>query len=134
MKMTPGNQTRTTLLTASKLGARLFRINVGLAWVGEIVEKSPIRLVLKNPRPFKAGVPGMSDTAGFVTQVVTPEMVGQKIARFVAVEDKQGTGRPSDEQKAYIRMVRAAGGYAGISRSEDDTAAIIRGEIRGVED
>ena len=134
MKMTPGNQTRNTLLTASKLGARLFRINVGLAWVGEIVEKSPLRLILKNPRPFKAGVSGMSDTAGFVTQTITPDMVGQKIARFVAVEDKQGTGRPSDEQKNYIRMVRAAGGYAGISRSEDDTAAIIRGEIRGVED
>lgn len=130
MKMTPGNQTRNTLLTASKLGARLFRINVGLAWVGEIVEKSPLRLILKNPRPFKAGVSGMSDTAGFVSQVVTPDMVGTKIARFLAVEDKQGTGRPSPEQKAYIDMVRAAGGYAGISRSDEDTAAVIRGEIR----
>lgn len=130
MKMTPGNQTRTTILTASKVGARLFRINTGLAWVGDIVEKTRERMVILNPRPFKAGVVGMSDTAGFVPTLITPEMVGTTIARFVAVEDKQGTGRPSEEQKSYIKMVRQFGGYAGISRSEPDTIAIINGEIR----
>ena len=130
MKMTPANQNRTTLLTASKVGARLFRLNVGLAWVGRIVEKTPLRMVIENPRPFKSGEVGMSDSFGWKTETITPDMVGQKIARFVGVEDKQGLGRPSPEQKAWIKCVREAGGYAGISRSEDDTRAIIRGDIR----
>jgi hypothetical protein len=105
-------------------------MNVGLAWVGEVISKSPLRIILANPRPFKAGVVGISDSCGWVSVTVTPEMVGSKVAVFLAVEDKSGSGRASVEQKAFVAAVRAAGGRAGVSRCEQDTRAIIAGEIR----
>ncbi len=128
--LTPGDQTRNTTIVASRLGARLFRSGVGLAWCGEIIEKTAVKLTLKNPRPFRAGVKGQSDSCGWISVIVTPEMVGSKIAVYLAVEDKQNSGRTSPEQKAFIAAVRAAGGRAGVSRGDEDTAAIIRGEIR----
>lgn len=126
----PANQNRQTLMTASANGARLFRVNVGLAWVGEVISKTAERLVMKNPRPFKAGAVGQSDSCGWVSLIVTPEMVGAKIAVFLAIEDKSGSGRTTPEQRAFIEAVRRSGGRAGVSRGDADTAAIIRGEIR----
>lgn len=126
----PANQTRLSQIAASQLGARLFRMNVGLAWVGEIISKTANTITLKEPRPFKSGFKGMSDSCGWISVEITPEMVGRKMAVFLGVEDKSGSGRTSPEQKEFIAAVRAAGGRAGVSMSDEDVAAIIRGEIR----
>jgi len=137
----PANQNRLTQLLATKLGARLWRMNVGFGWIASPrdtlkatkavqVTMYPGDVLLRQARPFQAGVEGMSDGGGFVPVVVTQEMVGQRVAVSLWIEDKQGSGRPSTEQSAFIRMIRLFGGRAGVSRSEDDTAAIIRGEIR----
>lgn len=116
---------------ASSLGARLFRQNTGMAWVGK-VERGPgtFRLaqgdiVIRNARPFHAGIKGMSDLGGWVPVEITPEMVGTKVAVYVQVEVKAGA-RPTREQLAWIEAVRKAGGLAGIARSEDDLKAILR--------
>lgn len=119
---------------ASKLGARLFRQNVGMAWVGRVEQGYPGRRVLlaagdvvvRKARPFRAGVVGMSDLGGWVPVVVTPDMVGQTIAVYTQVEVKTETGAPSSEQRAWLKAVVAAGGRAGIARSDDDLASILK--------
>lgn len=137
----PANQSRLTQLLATRLGARLWRMNVGFGWIASPQDThkatKPVRVLmqpgdvlLRQARPFRAGVEGMSDNGGFVPVVITPEMVGQTVAVSLWVEDKQGSGRPSIEQKAFIGFLRRMGGRAGVSRSDDDTAAIIAGEIR----
>lgn len=69
--------------------------------------------------------PGSSDLIGLRTITITPEMVGQRVAVFAAVEVKD-RGRATPQQTAFIDMVRAAGGLAGIARSVPDALAILR--------
>ena len=69
--------------------------------------------------------PGSSDLIGFRSLVITPEMVGQTVAVFAAVEVKSPTGRPTPEQTAFIDHVRAAGGLAGIARSVEDAHRLL---------
>lgn len=97
---------------ASYLGYRLFRNNVGLAWVGRAV---PIRgvthVLLRYARRIRMGFcPGSSDLIGWKPRIITQEMVGSVIAQFVAREVKTETGRPAKAQVAFIDMVNAAGG------------------------
>ena len=100
-----------------KLGqgdARLFRNNVG---------------VLRDERGqfVRYGLcPGSSDLIGWRTVEVTPEMVGQRLAVFVAVEVKQLRGRATEEQQNFVRAVQRAGGLAGFARSVDDAIKILR--------
>lgn len=117
---------------ASTLGARLFRQNTGMAWVGSKVERGPrnVRLgpgdiVLRNARPFHAGFEGWSDLGGWSPLVVTSEMIGTTVAVYSQVEVKQNAS-PTDQQIAWINAVNKAGGLAGIARSEDDLRAILR--------
>ena len=136
--MNPSNRNRLSQIAASKLGARLWRMSVGLAWTGDarkfdktdFVQVNPGDVLIRNARPYKSGVTGMSDGIGFMPRVVTLDMVGKPIAQYLAVEDKTGTGRPTEEQSAFIRMVRSFGGLAGVARSDDEVRAICEGEIR----
>jgi hypothetical protein len=139
--MTPSNQNKLSQLTATALGARLWRMNSGLAWAAPpkdtlqakktmTVTMNPGDVLLRNGHPVKMGVVGMSDGGGFVPVKVTDEMIGRTVAVSLWIEDKGGSGRPSTEQRAFIQMVRNFGGRAGISRCEEDVRAIIRGEIR----
>lgn len=116
---------------ASSIGARLFRQNTGMAWVG-VVEHGPrtVRLsvsdiVIRNARPFHAGVKGMADLGGWVPVEVTADMVGSTVAIYAQVEVKEN-GRPSKEQYAWVDAVNKAGGRAGIARSESDVSDILK--------
>lgn len=134
----PSNRNKLTLLAASKLGARLFRMSTGLFWAGraeQIRETKTVTVhagdvIIRRARPVHSGVKGMSDEVGFVPVVITADMVGQTFARYLAAEDKTGSGVSTTEQKSFIKMVRSFGGLAGVVRSDDDLEAIIRGEIR----
>ena len=126
---------RRCMKRATEMGARLFRQNVGRAWTGEAeeVKRGGMRhveagsVILRNARPFKSGVTGMSDLIGWVPVVVTPEMVGQTVAVYTAVETKTLRGRATEEQKAFVGVVYAAGGRSGIARTDDDLDNILRG-------
>ena len=72
--------------------------------------------------------PGSADLIGFHTIEIMPEMVGQRVAVFTAVEVKAERGRPTPEQTAFLEHVAAAGGRAGIARSVEDAQRIIRGQ------
>lgn len=118
---------------ASQLGARLFRQNVGQGWVGKVergsgrmVRLGPADVLLRNARPFHAGVTGMSDLGGWMPVEVTADMVGATVALYVQVEVKDGA-RPTKEQVAWIDAVNKAGGRAGVAHNENELAQIVRG-------
>lgn len=69
--------------------------------------------------------PGSSDLIGYRSVVITPEMVGQRVAVFAAVEVKD-QGQPTDQQEAFIRLVQDAGGLAGVARSVEEAREVLR--------
>lgn len=101
-------------LACSRGPTRLWRNNVGI-------------LRDANGRPVSFGLcPGSADLIGFHTVTVTPEMVGQQLAVFAAVEVKAERGRPTPQQSAWLEHVAAAGGLAGIARSVEEAEMILR--------
>ena len=72
------------------------------------------------------GNPGGGDLLGWRTVEVTPEMVGQRVAVFTSIEVKTRTGKLRPEQEQWLKVVRAAGGIAGVARSVEDAEALVR--------
>lgn len=109
----------------------IFRANVGQAWTGSEVKKLPgNRVLIEGARPFTTGLPpGFSDLFGLVPVVITPEMVGQTVAVFVAVEVKTARGRASEKQGNFLKAVNDNGGRAGVARSADDAVRILEGVV-----
>ena len=68
---------------------------------------------------------GSSDLIGLRSLVVTPEMVGQRIAQFVALEIKSPQGVVSPEQKAFLQLVRQLGGLGAVCRSIEQAQAVL---------
>ena len=104
---------RAIMLRLSSLGVRIFRNNVGVA------DHKGIKVVY-------GLAPGSSDLIGWHSVTVTPDMVGRKLARFVAVEVKATGGRLSQEQRRFIEAVRSAGGIAFVAYCEDEAAAMFK--------
>jgi hypothetical protein len=101
-------------LACSRGPIRLWRNNVG-------------KLLDQQGRMVTFGLcPGSADLIGFRTIVITPDMVGQQLAVFAAVEVKAERGRPTPQQSAFLEHVAAAGGLAGIARSVEDAQMILR--------
>lgn len=94
--------------------ATIFRNNVGAR---ELKDGSYLR--------YGVGGKGGSDLLGWKTITVAKNMVGMKLAVFVAIEVKDGTGRLTPEQEHFIRVVGEAGGLAGVARSPEDAMDII---------
>lgn len=121
-------------LAASKCGAVTFENPVGGAWVcpPSKWKKSkrngvPV-VILENPRWIAYGLaPGSGDTVGWITQEITPDMVGQKIARFVSIEYKTNNGKPGKGQSEWHNAVHSAGGYSGFARNDGDVRDILSG-------
>lgn len=67
---------------------------------------------------------GPSDWIGWRTFTITPEMVGQRIAVFAAVESKD-LAKPTPEQLQFIANVQEAGGLAGVAHSVEEACAIL---------
>lgn len=116
------------LLAIGRLpGVRAFRVNTGQAWQGsKVVRNKDGTITIHDPRPIHAGlVTGGSDVIGWRSIVVEPEHVGRRVAVFAAIEVKSGAGRPTDDQARFLATVQAAGGFAGVARSEGDALRII---------
>lgn len=62
---------------------------------------------------------GSSDLIGWRVLTITPDMVGQTVAQFVALEAKTDTGRVSLDQRNFLDVVERAGGLAVVVRSAD---------------
>lgn len=81
---------------------------------------------------FGVASPGGSDLIGYKAITITPDMVGQKVAVFTALEVKTATGRATPEQRRFIEHIRSAGGISGIVRSTNDALRIATEPFRGV--
>jgi hypothetical protein len=69
-------------------------------------------------QPIRMGLcVGSSDLIGWTT------VDGRAV--FTAIEVKAERGRVSAEQQNFIDQLRAAGGIAGVARSDDEAASII---------
>ena len=119
------------LLAHGSGSVRLWRNNVGTGWAGQAAKVTPGNLraiaqalrpgdvVIRQGRPLHAGLcVGSSDLIGY-RQV-------DGLAQFVALEVKSPTGRATKEQSQFLEHIQVAGGLAGIARSVDDAAAILR--------
>ena len=71
-------------------------------------------------RTVNIGIKGSSDLMAVKPTVITPDMVGQTLAVFVAVEVKTATGRQSEPQKKWQNAVEKLGVKYILARSEDD--------------
>ena len=67
---------------------------------------------------------GSSDLIGFKSVTITPDMVGQKIAGFSAIEVKD-KGKVTVDQKNFINIINNAGGYAGVAKNVNDAKKIL---------
>jgi hypothetical protein len=98
----------------------LFRNNTGTAFQGKraVINSRPI---ITEPRQITFGLcVGSSDLIGWTETIVTPDMVGEKIAIFTAVEVKNEKGKASKEQLKFLQAVRNAGGIARLTRYIDN--------------
>jgi hypothetical protein len=103
---------------------RLFNNPVGEAWMGKTVSQAPGRIILNYPRRVRFGLaPGSSDLIGFRIVIVSPDMVGSKIAQFVAIEVKTPSGRVTADQKNFLRVIEHSGGVAILARKTGDVEA-----------
>jgi hypothetical protein len=125
---------RRVMLALSRAGAVVFRNNVGVGWAGKatrITVAKTVRLwpgdvVVRNARPLHAGLcTGSSDVIGWMSVTVTPDMVGRKVAVFLAPEVKNADGRATEDQIRFLRAVTEAGGIAGVARSEEEAVSLI---------
>lgn len=68
---------------------------------------------------------GSSDWVGHKSLIVTPGMVGKRIAVPVYIEDKSKSGTLSETQEAFLNNARDAGAIVGVARSAADCDAIV---------
>lgn len=74
---------------------------------------------------YGVGNPGGSDLIGLRTVTITPQMVGQCIGQFVALEIKRPGQRPTEQQEQFMAMVRDRGGLAGVATSVEQAQAML---------
>lgn len=111
---------------------------MGTGWAGQATKISPGNLrataaalrpgdvVIRQGRPLHAGLcVGSSDLIGWRSRVITPEMVGQTIAQFVAIEVKSPTGRTTPQQDQFLSQIKAVGGCGGVARCVDAANALL---------
>jgi len=113
----------------SRGGTRLWRQQSMLAWAGVVIARTATTITLAHPHAVKFGMPGIADLGGMTSVIVTPAMVGSTLGLAVQIECKAPRARATPEQAAFIDTVARLGGRAGIARSVEDAALIIRGEI-----
>ncbi len=117
-------------IEASKFGNRLFRNNVGKAWIGsDAVRFQETRTItvqagdvwIKKARRFHGGLcKGSSDLIGWTEIEITEEMVGKTVAVFTAPEAKTGKQQLRPEQTSFVQTVEKAGGIAGKVTNSND--------------
>ena len=118
-------------VAASQRGNALtWRNNVGTGWQGEVVTMKDGSKLIRNPRLVHFGLcEGSSDLIGITTVTVTPEMVGQRIGVFTAIEVKKPGKQATAVQRQFLMSVKQQGGRAGVARSIGEAMTIIDGRV-----
>jgi len=113
------NDLKNEILSNMPPSQRLFRINSGMGWAGQIISNKNGRVVLKNARPFHGAPEGWPDLSGWSTVEITPDMVGQRLAVFTGLELK-ATGDQSTGQKIFASILKQMGGIYRVIRNIGD--------------
>ena len=99
---------------------KLWRNNVGVCF------QAPKHLRHQSTQTVRYGLcNGSSDLVGYTVTEITPEMVGQHVAVFTAIEVKTLRGKASDLQHKFVDQVIKDGGRAGLARSVTEAKEII---------
>lgn len=107
-------------------GVRLFRNTVGEGFVGKQVSGPSDLVILRNARRVSFGLQvGSHDLIGWRSMVVTPEMVGRRLAIFLGGEIKTDVGKLSVEQRNFHRNLLEAGGLSGVWRTPGEALTTI---------
>lgn len=107
-------QSQILLKVGSRSDTRLFRNNQGVA---TYPDGSQVRYGICNP--------GGSDLIGYHSRIITPDMVGTKVAIFTAIEVKSQDGRIKPEQQKFIDTINDAGGIATVARSVEQAESAL---------
>ena len=74
---------------------------------------------------YGLGPNGASDCIGYRVIRITPDMVGKRVAQFLAIETKAPGEQSTEDQDAFIDNIRAAGGCAGVVYSVEEAARLL---------
>lgn len=120
------------MLALSSAGRTVWRNTTAQGWAGKSFElragetykaKGGERVVI-DAYPIKAGLcVGSGDIIGIDSVVITPDMVGKKVAIFCSWEVKSGTGRATPAQINFAKFIRNAGGVAEVVRNEQEAVS-----------
>ncbi len=130
--------TKQILLAASKLGARLWRRNIGQAWIGRakrfdkdetvaLMQFKAGDVLIRSARPFHSGEAGQADLYGWTPTLITADMVGQMLPVHTEVEIKFGKDRMSEDQDKWLAFCQKQKVRAGVARTVEDAERIISG-------
>lgn len=100
---------------AKLLGVRLWRNNRG-----QVELPSGGRLT------YGVGPNGASDYIGYRVVRITADMVGRRIAQFLAVESKRPGENATEAQAAFASLVLEDGGQSGVAHSGEEAIWILR--------
>jgi hypothetical protein len=102
------------MVALSKQGVTIFRNNTGVA-------------VFPDGSRVAYGLcPGSSDLIGWKPVTITADMVGKRVAVFVAIEVKTPKGRLSPQQRNFLDIVHASGGISGVAKTTEDAQDITK--------
>ena len=68
---------------------------------------------------------GFSDIAGTESVIVTPDMVGKRVALAFFIEMKKEKGARRKVQENFIRAMRMSGAKAGFAETPEEALAIL---------
>jgi hypothetical protein len=92
---------------------KLFRNNVGVAYYGvKMIVEGVGEVLTKLSRVTYGLFVGSSDMIGWTETVITPDMVGSKVAVFTSLEVKRPKKQPTKEQNDWLDAVKKGGGIA----------------------
>ena len=113
---------RRLLLASSKLGARLFRNQIGRYRLARPTCMECQRF----GRIVSSGMAiGSPDLVGWLPVTITPEHVGTTLAVFVGVEAKTAEGKTSPQQRAFVAALERAGAVSGVVRSVEELEKLL---------
>lgn len=106
---------------------RLFNNPVGDGWAGVVVRAERGMVTLGEPRRIRYGVGGAggSDLIGLRSVLISPNMVGERVAVFAAVEVKRPGVSVPEHQVRFVEFIREMGGIAGVVRSPDEALRLL---------
>ena len=105
---------------------RAFRNNNGQAWYGLRRHNQDGTTTIYNAKPITFGLcPGSADLIGLTSIVITPEMVGRRVAVFTSIEAKGEHTPIQPGQPEWAHMVDYMGGLSGFARTPEEAVEIV---------